>query len=197
MIALEIFGLVEIRHGSGIYVVDSGEDHGHVRDLDVGAFELIEARMIVEGETAALAASVVTDADIDRLGQLIDAMHTGDQMRCELADQAFHEHIAKITENSALIETVENFWSMRKQSTLAVKIMTRAQGGGLEARLAEHVQIFEALKARDSHAARQAMRHHLEQVLDYLLVATETAEMDTLRKALGAKRVRSVRRANS
>ena len=195
MIALEIFGVVEIRHGSGIYVIEpaggqpaQGAAETMNDDLNVGAFELIEARILVEGEMAAVAAAAVTDADIAVLNDLIARMQSGDDQECDDADHEFHEHIARLTDNGALIDTVSNMWALRKQSRLAARIMTRAQGGGRTARVNEHKRIVKALAARDPAAARAAMRHHLEMVREYLLDATETAEIESLRQNLRAKR---------
>ncbi|WP_443749213.1 FadR/GntR family transcriptional regulator [Asticcacaulis solisilvae] len=191
MIALEIYGVVEIRHGSGIYVVapERGDETPPAReDLNVGAFELIEARIIIEGETAAVAAAGVNDADIATLDTLIARMRNGDEAECEQADREFHSHLAGITENSALIDTIEHMWDLRTRSPLASQIMGRAQGGGRAARIEEHEKIVEALKSRDPAAARAAMRAHLEQVREYLLVATETAELESLRQKLRAQR---------
>ncbi len=195
MIALEIFGVVEIRHGSGIYVIEPtgtrvqpAEAEAMADDLNVGAFELIEARILIEGEMAAVAAAAVTDADIEALNALIGRMQSGNDEECDEADHEFHEHIARLTDNGALIDTVSNMWALRKQSRLAARIMTRAQGGGRTARVNEHKRIVKALAARDPAAARAAMRHHLEMVREYLLDATETAEIESLRQNLRAKR---------
>ena len=195
MIALEIFGVVEIRHGSGIYVIEptgaqpaQAETEAMNDDLNVGAFELIEARILIEGEMAAVAAAAVTDADINALNELIARMSSGDDEACDEADHEFHEYIARLTDNGALIDTVSNMWALRKQSRLAARIMSRAQGGGRTARVNEHKRIVKALATRDPAAARAAMRHHLEMVREYLLDATETAEIESLRQNLRAKR---------
>ena len=203
MIALEIFGVVEIRHGSGIYVIEptgarpvEAEAEEMNDDLNVGAFELIEARILIEGEMAAVAAAAVTDADIDALNELIGRMQSGDDAACDEADHEFHEYIARLTDNGALIDTVSNMWALRKQSRLAARIMSRAQGGGRTARVNEHKRIVKALATRDPAAARAAMRHHLEMVREYLLDATETAEIESLRQNLRAKRDTLARRTS-
>lgn len=196
MIALEIYGVVEIRHGSGIYVVEpvSGavaepeSDAPAREDLNVGAFELIEARIIIEGETAAVAAAAITDEDIEILNTLIARMKEGSEAECEQADREFHQYLARITDNGALIDTIEHLWDLRTSSRLASQIMTRAQGGGRAARVAEHKKIVKGLATRDPSQARQAMREHLEKVREYLLDATETAELESLRQKLRAKR---------
>jgi GntR family transcriptional regulator, hexuronate regulon transcriptional repressor len=57
IIALEIQGVVEVRIGSGVYVTKS-QPKGKALpiEMDIGAFELTEARLLLEGEVAALAA---------------------------------------------------------------------------------------------------------------------------------------------
>jgi GntR family transcriptional repressor for pyruvate dehydrogenase complex len=61
--------------------------------------------------------------------------------------------------------------------------------------VAEHRRVLEALKAHDPAAARQAMRDHLERVIEHLLHATETealeraAEENRARRREMAKRV--------
>ena len=74
MIALEVIGLVRSRHGSGIYVVDNPPLETATIGLDIGAFELTEARRLFEGEAAALAAVSITDAELDALEGLIAEM---------------------------------------------------------------------------------------------------------------------------
>jgi GntR family transcriptional repressor for pyruvate dehydrogenase complex len=193
MIALEIFGLVEIRHGSGIYVIQSGGGRAEATaqadaEAQVGAFELIEARIIIEGETAAVAAAAATDEDLAALDGFVTRMKTGDDVECEVADQAFHQYLAGLTHNGALIDTIENLWALRMRSPLTKEIMTRSQGGDRASRVAEHQRIVSAMRTRDPAAARGAMRQHLEQVREYLLNASETAELESLRENFRAKR---------
>ncbi|MFX7784715.1 FCD domain-containing protein, partial [Acinetobacter baumannii] len=74
LIALEVTGLVRSRHGSGIFVVDNPPNDTLMLSLDIGAFELTEARRLFEGETAALAAVSISDEDIARLETLVADM---------------------------------------------------------------------------------------------------------------------------
>jgi GntR family transcriptional repressor for pyruvate dehydrogenase complex len=73
IIALEVQGLVEVRVGSGAYVVrlPGGDD---MPGFNITAFELTEARLLVEGETAALAATQITDEEIAELEELLRAI---------------------------------------------------------------------------------------------------------------------------
>src|SRR5207249_3451443 len=58
LIALEVEGMVEVRIGSGIYVLGGGAAPAvaHHMDAAAGPFELLRARHLIESECAALAA---------------------------------------------------------------------------------------------------------------------------------------------
>jgi len=198
LIALEMLGMIEARHGLGIYVT------GDVRPppaasnpdpaADIGAFELIEARRLFEAEAAALAATTIDDAQIEELERLMVRMADEDEISGEDADREFHLVIARATGNGAIIATVETLWSWRDRSPLARNIQTRARGMGLEPRIVEHRRVLDALKARDPIAARQAMRDHLERVIDHLLHATETEAVERAKDATRARRSAIARR---
>lgn len=73
MIALEIRGLVEARHNAGVFVAAAPPPPASTpADLDIGAFGLTEARKLVEGETAALAAKTISDEEVASLYDLLD-----------------------------------------------------------------------------------------------------------------------------
>src|ERR1043165_791328 len=71
IIALELDGLVEVRLGSGVYVTARLPRGGQAGEMDVGPFELLEARRAIEGESAALAAALVSDEQLRELEQLV------------------------------------------------------------------------------------------------------------------------------
>jgi len=196
MIALEMLGMIEARHGLGIYVTGNVRPAAPTSEIDfeIGAFELIEARRLFEGEAAALAAASIDDAQLAQLEALMVRMHDEDEIAGEDADREFHMIIARSTGNGAIIATIENLWDWRNRSPLARNILARARGMGLEPRIQEHRRVFEALKARDPHAARQAMRDHLERVIDHLLHATETEAVQKAREETSARRDALARR---
>jgi DNA-binding FadR family transcriptional regulator len=195
LIALEMLGLIEARHGMGIYVTRTTLPlTAQAFDFEIGAFELIEARRLFEGEAAALAATSIEAAEIAELERLLVAMEDADELKGESADREFHLVIAKATGNGAIIATVENLWELRNRSALARNILSRARGGGLEPRIVEHRRVLEALKARDPAAARQAMRDHLERVIEHLLHATETEAMERAQQESHARRSKMAKR---
>jgi len=191
IIALEVQGLVDVRVGSGVYVLsDSGQRH--VPAGDVSAIELTEARLLVESEVAALAAAQITDEELAELESLVTQIEEENRTPGgkEDADAAFHLAIAKATRNSALVESVERLWELRNTSREAALLHEKARHANIKPVVDEHSVILRALKARDPKAAREAMRAHLLQVIESLLFATEQRAVDEARRNMQAKRER-------
>lgn len=180
MIALEIRGLAETRHGSGIYVTDQPSSHDGVADLDIGAFELTEARRLFEGEAAALAATTIDDDSLAELERILAEMVEENvrEQKDWTADRRFHVEIARATRNSAIAAVIEHLLDMRHQSPLCVYMLERARRGGVQPRVSEHRRIVVALRKRDPRAARNAMRDHLARVIEDILAATEPDARD-------------------
>lgn len=193
MIALEMQDVVASRHGSGIYVV--GTPGETAPELDVGAFELAEARRLVEGETAALAATMIDDDALEQLEKCLVGMESPDEDQAVAADREFHLTIARATGNGALVGTVTTLWDMRDRSPLARRIFSRSRNLSLTPRIEEHRGIVGALRARDPGAARRAMREHLDRVIELLLATTETEAVEQAREQARAQRERMLARA--
>jgi DNA-binding FadR family transcriptional regulator len=169
LIALEIGGFVEVRGGSGIYVSNPLpfiRPLFEAADAGPGPFELLQARWVVEGEVAALAAKTVDCRVLQCLG---DALRT---LQCEQsspsehddADRAFHLGIAEATGNGALIQTVRLYWDQRR-GPMWQKLVEHFRTPELRAVVAaDHGRILDALAARSPVRARQAMRRHLSSV---------------------------------
>ena len=192
MIALELDGLVEVRMGSGVYVIAHQPRGGQAGETDIGPFELLEARRLIEGEAAALAAGRVTDAEIAEFDRLLaEIRHAGSNIAAsEDADRRLHLGIARATGNSAIFATVEMLWDARARSPQYRLLADKAHDAGIGPRTDEHTLIVEALRARDADAAREAMRTHLGRVLDSLLEATEVHELEQARARVDAQRRR-------
>ncbi|MEY2954208.1 MAG: hypothetical protein RLZZ401_2295 [Pseudomonadota bacterium] len=166
LIALEVEGWVEVRTGSGVYVLDRCS-HGRsdaVAPTEWGPLELIRARRVVEGEIAALAAVQAKRKDTSAMLAAIEAMRAdADAGRLPLdGDRAFHTAVVQACGNVVLTETVQSFWDSRRGP-----LFTRL-GGYFEtvdswrAAISEHEAILGAIKARDAPAARTAMQVHMD-----------------------------------
>lgn len=190
-IALEVRGIVEVRIGSGTYVVRL-PDQEQATGFDVSAFELTEARLLFESEAAALAAAQITDAEIAEITELVRqiAEENMEPSGTDEADHAFHLAIGRATRNRAVYETVERLWNLRYKSPEAALLHEKARTANVKPVVEEHTAILEALRNRDPAAARRAMRAHLSAVLESLLFATEERALKAARAEAEAKRSR-------
>lgn len=197
IIVLELRGLVRRRHGAGVYVADKAPLETTSSDEADGPFEVTEARRLLEGEIAALAATAASDRQIAEMEAIIDRigdMRT-DQATREQADRAFHVALARATNNDVLVGLVESLWDKRYQSPLCVYFFSRAREAGIQPPVDEHRLVLDALKARDADGARQAMRDHLARVTENLLIATEADVLDRARLRVEERRFDFARRA--
>lgn len=168
MIALEIAGLVEIRTGSGIYVKDAPETVSLAIDDFPGPFELLEARRLIEAEVVALAAQRISDEQLAELEQALRDMEREDKdgSISEEADQRFHCIIAEAAENSALGSVVRWLWALRNRSEISTYFHQRVREKGVHPSIKEHIDIYNAIKARNPEAARQAMITHISNAIE-------------------------------
>lgn len=193
MIALELDGLVEVKMGSGVYVIALAPAGGKAGATDIGPFELLEARRAVEGEASAMAAVRITEDALARLRVLIAEMadeNERDVVKSEDADRRFHLTIAEATQNSAMIQAVTALWESRSRSPQHRFLSVRGREAGVKPAIAEHAAILDALSRRDPGAARAAMREHLTRVIEMLLDATATDTMEEARAQVDARRSR-------
>jgi len=190
-IALQAQGRLEIKVGSGAYVLDGSEYTAHGLPK-VGPFELTEARALFEAESAALAAPMITDEAIEELERLIQVMmgKVESDMNADEADEAFHLTIAKATNNPAIIYVIGSMWGMRKEASQLQKVYRSVCDKDPSHREDEHQTILDALKNRDSSAARIAMRAHFTRMIEALLVASEKEAYQAVKKKTSESRSR-------
>lgn len=164
LIALEINGWVEIRTGHGVYVCPTLPDDVEVpADAEAGVADLMEAREVIEGEIAALAARKATDAQLDEIGQLVEAMDGAapDMAVFHEQDRRFHELIGAMTGNPVFVEITDMLWKKRSSEHYAeFEKQFSGQAVALSMR-ADHRAILAALQSRDPKAARVAMQKHI------------------------------------
>jgi len=171
IIALEIGGLVEVRSGSGVYVLEREGNRTLPEIQAPGPFEILEARRLFEGEACALAAQHIGAGHLDQLAQLLAAMEQDGQSveQAEAIDEQFHCAIAEASGNSAVSATVAWLWQLRNESEISTRFHQRVREEGSRPIVADHERILQALRDGDSNAARDAMANHLQRVIDSLM----------------------------
>mgnify|MGYP001811645530 FL=1 len=184
IIALEALGQVQVKTGSGVYVLENSNVNANGLD-HISPFELTESRALVEGEAAALAANLITTDELKELEQSLHDMaeenKEGDLAEGD-ADRHFHEVIAQATRNAMLVSIIEHMWHVRNnapQVFRAYKSICEMDGA---TRVEEHRQIYHALVKRDAAAARAAMHEHFARILNKLIATSEAEQIEQARK---------------
>lgn len=171
--ALTVLGILEARHGSGIYVTQLGtgnllETFGVVADLSRGRqlVELLEVRRVLESHATALAAARISAEQLAEATGHLEAMNATDDPDEILAhDLAFHRTIVGAAGNDSLAAIVDGLSS---QTFRARVWRGYAEQGAFEQTRKEHTRIHQALVARDPEAARAAASAHVGEVEHWL-----------------------------
>ncbi len=171
--ALTVLGVLEARHGSGIYVTqleasDLLETLGVVADLSRGpqVVELLEIRRALEATAAALAAARINPEQLAEVETHLTAMYaTEDPGEIIAHDLDFHRAVAAATGNLTLAAILEGLSSR----TVRARVWRGYQEeGAFDRTRHEHRRIFQALQARDPEAARAAAAAHVGGVESWL-----------------------------
>ena len=168
LIALEVEGWVEVRTGSGVYVLKrsgrSAASRMKVPATEWGPLELIRARRVIEGEIASLAATQAKRKHIQAIREAIDTMQEDtDRGVAPLAgDRAFHTAVAQACENAVLLETVQTFWKARSGPLFERLGDYFESVPSWRMAITEHEAVLDAIHARDAKAARAAMQQHMD-----------------------------------
>ncbi len=168
LIALEVEGLVDVRIGSGIYVLGpataaAGGNGSEVVHAEAGPFELLRARYVIESECAALAAKSAKKANVGAMEEALDQMQRemGGERQPVAGDRLFHLRIAEATGNGALVAVVKMLWEERT-GPLYKQLEHHYDSPALwKAAMDEHRAVLRAIVAKDPAAARAAMQRHL------------------------------------
>lgn len=202
-IALQALGIVSIKTGSGVYVLDPTEQNGGGLPK-ISAYELTEARLLFESEAAALAARDINDESLERLGELVTIMSNNDPEAAEAsraADREFHLTLAAASGNAAVQYVVETLWKIRTELPEVRQVHAAiCEIEDVDRMHSEHENVLKALQDRDPAAARLAMQEHFRSLLESMIDVTEEQALNELREKSTKSRQRylnSVRQSSS
>jgi len=120
---------------------------------------LTEVRLLIEPEIARLASERATKADIKRMEEALEALRSVVERRerSTMTNLSFHRAIGEGCKNPAFYFINESLMNLLHESLsrLTLKLENNRH------LLAQHIQIFEAIKARDGEKARAKMREHV------------------------------------
>ncbi|MBK0000409.1 MULTISPECIES: FadR/GntR family transcriptional regulator [Erwiniaceae] len=188
LIALEVIGLVDVKVGNGVIVkarrsnaepvmAEAGRDQWHEPDDELGInldfstelppFSLLQARLLIEPEAAALAALHASDAELE-------AIRAAYKQNCEdnranshthPGDRLFHIRIAQASGNPAYGFIIGHLLGHRYGSMFRMLQAHFTPSDMPNVSEHEHLAILNALEKRNAKAARQAMKLHIERVI--------------------------------
>jgi DNA-binding FadR family transcriptional regulator len=160
---LEGEGYLVSRRGArgGVIVLDQVENEERIRPLLAEKLpeieEIFDYRTAVEGAAARLAADRRTDEDLAILQRAYDVMAADrETRRFRAADNAFHLAIADAARNRLMRQAIED-----ARAEMWVPIDRLISQVFLTANR-HHMQILDAIRARNPDAAQRAVVDHLE-----------------------------------
>jgi Transcriptional regulators len=178
LLALEMVGAVQIRHGKGVY---ARGPEGNVTNAegfagrDILPYELIEARLEIEPSSAAMAALKISPETIgllrSEMSQAEALSDDNEQLKTFVAiNFRFHQVLALECGNRLVAHIVSDMvnteaqplWSLINQQASRTRAARHAQ-------LHEHREILDALEAGNAEKARSAMRSHLQSIARAIL----------------------------
>lgn len=169
---LEAEGLLWRRQGKGTF---AGQPPRATLGLaaeivdEVDALGVMEARMGIEPQLAALCARRATGEDVDRLRILAERTQASrDSDASELWDGAIHRLIARIAGNALLQAAFDLIDTVRMDEDWQQKRHMARSSDTNSLYHQQHMAIIDAIDARDANAARAAMAAHLQSLTDNL-----------------------------
>lgn len=174
---LQLLGVLKARQGSGVFVSSLEVDDllaplQMVLTLNAeNAPALHEARMLIDGEIARLAAVSLAGPELHRLREMLEVQRglLADPIGFRVSDTEFHRTIADATCNPFLQRISLSLYVLGME----FRHVAATIPGVLARSLADHEAIVAALAARDPEAAAAAMRTHMQSIHLSTLAAME------------------------
>jgi GntR family transcriptional regulator, transcriptional repressor for pyruvate dehydrogenase complex len=161
---LKADGLVASRQGKGVFVPNDSRARPFRLEPGSGAkrslSDIFELRMGVEVQAASLAAERRTARDLSLMAKCLKAMEPKRKPFGEAlaADLAFHRTIAEATRNPLIVGFME-FLQPHLHEAIALARANSAMRPETEAdAYKEHLEIYQAIAAKDAHRARRSVR---------------------------------------
>lgn len=124
--------------------------------------KIFEARLILEGFCARLAAQRATPEQLAQMESLIDALDRvkpGDSRGLMAIDERFHEALYEAADNEFIADT------SRRLHALSFRLwhLVLDRLGNVRAAMDQHVEIAEAIKAGDAQEAEAVIQRHISE----------------------------------
>jgi GntR family transcriptional repressor for pyruvate dehydrogenase complex len=180
---LETLGMVEIKTGSGAFVIESpfraqnlSESLKWLIARRETVLQLLAVREVLQGLGARLCAEGATPDQIERLHgtlrEMAQAKETDDPEMATAADTQFHYLIGEFSANAILSDLIRAVEQSYRSSSRALMDL----GGRAMASVMEHAAVLEAVSAHDGPLAELQMRAHVASVRSAVVALAEEAQ---------------------
>jgi len=170
LVALEVIGVVAVRHGDGTVVTQSRTRRivEAIREHADRLPEVIDTRDALETKIASLAAARRTTEDLARIDSALEAMEADIKAggRGVEGDERFHGAVTTAAHSLLLARLMDEISGLIRET----RIESLAQPDRPATSLSTHRQIAEAIRAGDAEKAAAIMRAHIEMVSDVALL---------------------------
>lgn len=159
MVQLEREGFVRSVPRRGVYVV---------RKTKSEVIELIQAWAALESMAARLITQSANDAEIAGLRRMF-ATFEGDKLHAKLDEYsevniAFHQALIELSGNQVLIRLAENLFTHMR----IIRGSTIGEDDRVDRSIRDHMNIIQALEARDTLRAEELVRQHALGLADHV-----------------------------
>lgn len=175
---LESMGMIDVRHGSGIYLLQSSynakkaNESGFTTEEGRMLFQWVEFRKAIEGEIAFRAALNAQQEDIENITDIFHDLHQVDKISDTQSREAFaFHHAVAIATHNAVFEKLTQDWEQVFGPWIYLEMRARKQLPEERNELvtAEHKKILDAIAQHLPLEAKMAMCEHLDSKYSKLL----------------------------
>lgn len=201
IIALEVSGWVQVKLGSGVYVAADSSNTPLSLDWpidpeispylesnqeEISPFSLLQARLLIEPESAALAARAMDKSQLRAIKEAY-LMNVQDNLQgstTHIGDRLFHIRIAEASGNEAYAYFMRELLG-HKYGTLFSTLQRLYTPDDMPMRSQqEHLAVLIALEAGDCEGARHTMHEHLCNVMTMFMNAQNKSTDQAQDKAI-------------
>ncbi|MEW1952496.1 FadR/GntR family transcriptional regulator [Terrabacter sp. NPDC080008] len=175
LVALEVIGVVTVRHGDGTLLAEGPGPRRIVEAIRAHAHrlpEIIDTRDALETKIAALAAERRSPEDLARIDEALELMRREVEAggRGVDGDERFHGAVTVAAHSLLLARLMEEIRDLVRET----RIESLSQPGRPADSLAGHRAIADAIRAGDPEAAAAAMHAHVVMVSDVAVLREAT-----------------------
>ena len=171
LVALEVLGVIDVQHGTGAVLVYRPSAASAIKGLRAHRSrhpDIVEARSTLEVKLAGLAAARHTDNEMGAIDAALQVMAdeiAGGEKGAH-GDELFHQAVTDAAHSSVLAQLMTFIAEM----ILETRLESLGQPGRPKQSLTSHRKIADAIRARDTLGAEEAMLSHIALVSDVALL---------------------------